>query len=375
MEIKTPPMAEVDTTAPAATANLVDQISEGLANKGKKETVVTEPVKSLATDIEAGKDKVEPSKEDATIVTSEKTEDANTEFEALATFLDEKEETVKTTETEKTKEVVAGEKKTTETDYTEYINKAKEYDETMSIPLIKAVADLVKSGKTDLLEIANEIGFQNVDKIPAREVYETGLKAEGYSEDAIAEAMDEFDGLKLIAQDKLAKPYRAELKQKQDEKLKNLTSGLPQIAKEQQEAQRIEQERVAKVTSTASEELQNKVNALKGKKYEGLLNITEEMIPQIMKVAGTLSTPVYDDNGTKIIGYDLETGIEAAILKLHKKSIIKAALTTGGTEAFLKFYKARVNPKSNEHSTAAPVVERGIKDAVNDILKQTGRNS
>ena len=47
-------MQEVDTTAPAATGNLVDEISKGLAGKGKKE-VVTELVQSLATDIEAGK--------------------------------------------------------------------------------------------------------------------------------------------------------------------------------------------------------------------------------------------------------------------------------------------------------------------------------
>lgn len=370
-------MQEVDTTAPAATGNLVDEISKGLAGKGKKE-VVTEPVQSLATDIEAAKeDKTEAvTKVETTAkVEDAKKDDTNSEFEALASFLDEKEEEVKTTATEKVKEVVAGEKKTTETDYTEYINKAKEYDETMSIPLVKAFADLVKSGVTNPNEILAKIGYEDVKKVPARQIMEESLKAEGYAQTDIDNELEEFDTLSPIKQNLAVKGLREQREKAQEEKIKTLTSGLPQIAKEQQEAQRIETERIAKVTSTASEELQNKVNALKGKKYEGLLNITEEMLPQIMKVAGTLSTPVYDENGTKIIGYDLETGIEAAILKLHKKSIIKAALTTGGTEAFLKFYKARVNPNSNEHSSAAPVVERGIKDAVNDILKQTGRNS
>lgn len=368
-------MSEVDTTVPAATGNLVDEISKGLGGKGKKETETTESIQSLATDIEAAKEKTETAKTTEPVVASTKTEEANDEFNELSTFFDEEKEVAKTTETEKTKEVVAQEKKTTETDYTEYINKAKDYDETMSIPIVKAFADLVKSGVTNPNEILAKIGYEDVKKVPARQLMEDSLKAEGYDETDIQNEMEEFETLSPIKQNLAVKGLREQREKAQEEKIKSLTAGLPQIAKEQQEAQRIEQERVAKVTTTASEELQNKVNALKGKKYEGLLNITEEMLPQIMKVAGTLSTPVYDETSTKIIGYDLETGIEAAIFKLHKKSLLKSALTTGGTKAFLEWHKKRSNSNSNEHSTSAPVVERGIKDAVNDILKQTGRNS
>ncbi len=176
-------MQEVDTTAPAATGNLVDEISKGLAGKGKKE-VVTELVQSLATDIEAGKKedktetvtKVEPTAK----VEETKKDDTNPEFEALATFLDDKEEDVKP----KTEGVIIGDgstpkEKTTEKDYTEYINKAKEYDETMSIPLVKAFADLVKSGVTNPNEILAKIGYEDVKKVPARQIMEESLKAEG----------------------------------------------------------------------------------------------------------------------------------------------------------------------------------------------------
>lgn len=353
-------MAEVEVHIPAGTQNIVDSIAGNLGVKaGVTETA---PEVSLATAVEKT-EKVAELETKVVKLEATKEVEANNEFEALSAYLDEDKPA-------ETSEVLIGDGKVVtkeEKDYSEYINKAKEYDEAMSIPLAKAVVEMIKSGKTDLNEIAAELGFENLDKKSSRDVYEAGLKAEGYDEQTIETEMNDFDNLdNKVKQDRLAKPYRDVQKTAQAEKLKNFTSGLPQ-------ANKAEQERVAVVNTTATKELEMKVNALKGKKYEGLLTITEDMIPQIMKVASQYATPIFDDNN-KITGYDLEGGIEAAVLKLNKKSIIKAALTTGGTEGFLKFYKARVSPKSNEHSTTAPVMERDIKDDLAEVIKQrTGR--
>lgn len=334
-------VASFEQTPEAPAANLAEAVTE---------TKTEAPIEKV--DVETPVIKLEETKK----VEQEK------EFEPFTELFEEPKTTTETKVAEVKTENLNPEEK-----YKAELEKAKEYDEVMSNPLLKVVTELVKSGKTNLLEIAKEIGFEDIDGKSAREIYESGLKAEGYNDEAVAEAMEEFDGLKIVAQDKLAKPYRSELKQKQHERLKTYTAPNAKDPATMQ-AEQAEIARFETVKQTTLTNLNKSVNDLKGKKYDGVLEITEEMIPHIIEEAKQYSKPVFEDG--KVVGYDLKTGIKAAINTLYDKQIKKALITQTQTEAFMEWYRKRTRPDTNENSTQAPAVGDGVKEAMTEFIKK-----
>lgn len=245
--------------------------------------------------------------------------------------------------------------------YKAELEKAKEYDTITSIPAVKALTEFFKSGKTDLNEFIKEAGIENVDKKSSVEIFEQSLKDAGYAEDVIASEVEEFKDLSVVKQDMHVKPIREQMKKAQEEKLRNFTAGVPQV--DTAEVQRFET-----VKQTTLTNLNKSVNDLKGKKYDGVLEITEEMIPHIIEEAKQYSKPVFEDG--KVVGYDLKTGIKAAINTLYDKQIKKALITQTQTEAFMEWYRKRTRPDTNENSTQAPAVGDGVKEAMTEFIKK-----
>lgn len=337
---------EIDATS--ALGKMVagfDQTPEPAANLAEATETVTE---TPTTEVETPVIKLDATKE----------VEQGKEFEQFAELFEEP-KTTTTPETKTTPETPAA--LNPEEKYKAELEKAKEYDTITSIPAVKALTEFFKAGKTDLNEFIKEAGIENVDKKSSVEIFEQSLKDAGYADDIIASEVEEFKDLSVVKQDMHVKPIREQMKKSQEEKLRNFTAGVPQV--DTAEATRFET-----VKQTTLTNLNKSVSDLKGKKYDGVLEITEDMIPHIIEEAKQYSKPVFEDG--KVVGYDLKTGIKAAINTLYDKQIKKALITQTQTDAFIEWHRKRTRPDTNENSTQAPAVGDGVKDAMNEFIKK-----
>jgi len=258
---------------------------------------------------------------------------------------DDSAEEKKSTKSESKSEKKSPEKE--ESDYSKYIEKAKEYESLLSNPIAKAFVDQLSTGELDIRKFADEIAGVDVKKMSSRELYEHHLKNGGYSTEDIDNELSDFDSWSKIKQDAFVKPFRSEIEAKNQEKLKAFSSKIESNRAAQIEAQK-QQEKVFK---DAMSELSESVKKLSGKRYNSLL-ITPEMAESIQDyVMNQNAEREYDEKGN-ISKVNIQSSIDTAIWKLYSKKMMKSLADSSKALGMEEVLKQRVRPNKTDVSNA-----------------------
>lgn len=257
---------------------------------------------------------------------------------------------------------------------TKYLEKAKQYDELLSDPVLKAFVEFKKSGKSDPREFAEMVAGVDSSKMTSRQVYEHQLKTGGYNSEEIENELADFDSMSKIKQDNFVKPFRAEIEVKNQEKLKTFSSHNEAQQKFYAEEQKFQKQIIDKATN----ELNTTIEKMVGKKYEAL-SVTSDMAESIRDyVLNTYTEPIVDDKG-KVVDYNIQSSIDIAMYKLYGKKMKKAIAEAAKAQGMEEVLKARLRPNktegnnfnqldsSDDAKTASQAMRKQIREA-NGVL-------
>ncbi len=232
--------------------------------------------------------------------------------------------------------------------------KVKEYESTLSHPLIEALSEYIKAGNEDITEFAKQVGGVDpttlkIDDLFRMQGIEEGFEGEDL-EDAIAAEMEAFESLTPIARRAKEKELRSLYKSSADERLKNFSASI-------KEKNAAEQSKYMEMEQAANIELNEITEKMKGQKWKSIL-VDEAMINQIRQVVPTLAVALgkFDDN-RNFVGFDIKEGIDMAMWKLYGKQLLKSTFDIGRTSGFDEAMKERtrtvVTPTGNSPAVIA----------------------
>lgn len=246
-------------------------------------------------------------------------------------------------------------------------SKVKEYEATLSHPLIEALSEFIKSGHEDITEFAKQVGGVDPTTLTIEDLYRMQGVDEGFEgeelEDAIAEEMDSFNSLTPMQKRAKEKELRSLYKSSTDERLKNFSASI-------KEKNAAEQSKYMEMETAANTELNEITEKMKGQKWKSIL-VDETMISQIKQVVPTLAVALgkFDDN-KNFVGFDIKEGIDMAMWKLYGKQLLKSTFDIGRTSGFDEAMKERtrtvVTPTGNSPAvltSSADNFEQARKEA------------
>ena len=250
-------------------------------------------------------------------------------------------------------------------------SKVKEYEATLSHPLIEALSEYIKAGNEDITEFAKQVGGVDpttlkIDDLFRMQGIEEGFEGEDL-EDAIAAEMEAFEALTPIARRAKEKELRSLYKSSADERLKNFSASI-------KEKNAAEQSKYMEMEQAANIELNEITEKMKGQKWKSIL-VDEAMINQIRQVVPTLAVALgkFDDN-RNFVGFDIKEGIDMAMWKLYGKQLLKSTFDIGRTSGFDEAMKERtrtvVTPTGN-----SPAVLATSTDSFEQARKEAAKKS
>lgn len=255
--------------------------------------------------------------------------------------------------------------------YEEAKAKLTEYESVLKNPLVEAVAEFTKSGKSDLMELFKELGVVDTTKLTVEEMYRMKNEKLGFEGDELIESVEEdlakFESMTKSEKREHEAKLRDTYKAQSSDKLKSYTEKLTQ---ERQRKLELDD----KVSAQAEVDLDKAAEKLLTEGYLGL-PMTQEMIDQVKKVVPALAPTIakFDEKGN-LTGYDVQDGIEYAAWKLYKKQISKNLFLMGRTDGIEEFQaeRSRVNPNNTQISplsTTGETKQEAVKAATKDVLK------
>jgi len=353
-----------DTTKEAEVAPPVEtddaEIPETLAEavEAKKETPKTEEKPKVAEaekkTVGRPKKKVEePLVEEVEVAAEEKEVEITAEMQALIDEYGSEEAAEAAVEAEKD-------------ELSPELKQEYEYlKEVVSDPFVSSYLEWKKAGGSNPKDFIKELGITGVERgiedYVRVEAISLGLEGDDL-EEAIASEIDRYNDLSVIQQRKRLKEYKDADVSSLDEKIKSFSGEQSAKAKQMQIVQQ-----------SASEQLTQEVEKLKGKTYKGLL-IDEPMAKQIQKDAPLFSTAILDEKGA-LVRFDVEKGIRAAIYLNYEKKILKETYNLGRTAAAKEFALKRHRPNADTLSasnTAAPTADEELAVATKALFKKSG---
>jgi hypothetical protein len=233
--------------------------------------------------------------------------------------------------------------------FSEYEQKAKEYERLIQSDTFKAIDEFIRSGKSDPIEFLSEQIGADPSKLAPVQIKEISLRELGLTAEEIAEELEEFKELSPAKQKVQTAPILDNLKIKRNEKLKAFSTSY----KPQEQIDHAEHQRRESVLKATFDALNDKVeNQLKGKKYDELL-ISPDMAEKIKGEVINNSYPIYKDN--KLIGYDLDKAINAAVVNLYGKEWKKANIDRAILAGYDSVIRERNNPSKEGRATGGVI--------------------
>ena len=145
--------------------------------------------------------------------------------------------------------------------------KVKQAEGVLSDPMIDGYIKFKQSGDGNFRDYLKSFEVdKDYDSMPAKKIYEMGIKRLSLSEEDLEFEMDAFDDLSPVEKALKVRSFKGEFKAEQDERLKGITFGDPEKQRKAQELQQQNNKNFVGLTQS-----------MKGKSYYGL-DVTEEMI-------------------------------------------------------------------------------------------------
>jgi hypothetical protein len=201
-------------------------------------------------------------------------------------------------------------------------------------PIAKAFLDFVKDGNGNYKEFLNAIGDTDVNSMSIGDLIKSDAIEIGLSGDeleiAVNEELDSFENLGLLKKREYEANLRKKYQAKQEEKAAKFVA-------QQDQARSLQ----VQIASQSKQQLSEIVGKMVDKTHFGL-PIDKEMASQIENLAVHYSLPRYDEQGN-LIGYDVQSGVEAATYMLYGKKLRSLQYKFGVEEGSRKTLDARKN--------------------------------
>ncbi len=262
--------------------------------------------------------------------------------------------------------------------YEEAKVKLTEYESLLKNPLVEAMVEFTKSGKSDPLEFMREIGVVDAAKLSVEEMFKMKAQKLGFEGDELTEAVEEdmlkFDSMTKTEKREYESKLRDTYKAQTSDKLKSYTEKLLQ-----------ERQRTAELDERVSQKAEQDLNTmmsdlLKKETYKGL-PLTQEMIDQVKKLVPTYAPVIarFDESGN-LTKYDIEDGADTIMWKLYGKQMLRNAFLSGRLDASEEFHAERTRVNPNNTPSASPAVageskQEAVKNARQESMKDLkGKN-
>lgn len=195
---------------------------------------------------------------------------------------------------------------------------------------LKLLLEYKKSGKT-LKDFVDEYQIQDVDKLSDEQIVKSGLKEFlNLTDEELETAIYEYENATIFQKKEMARQMREQYKQKNQDKLKQLTGDNAKYAEQQ-----------AKAFETYKTEVAEFRSQIVDKEVYGL-KVTAEMANDLVDFAENQITFQRPD-GT----YDIEKIFSVALWLKHGKEIVKANVTKARNEGKEQVIREVTNPSSN----------------------------
>lgn len=243
--------------------------------------------------------------------------------------------------------------------------KELEYDSLLEDNFVKAVVEWRKNGGNNPKEFFDSLGFNEKPKT-MREYFQADAMALGLEgeelEEAVDEAMDNFESLPMIERRRKELEYKNKDSQSVNERLQTF------MAQQGKNA-----EIVTNIQNKATEDLSKSISELSGKKFKGLL-IDEPMAKTIERDAPMFSPAIVDEQGN-LKGYDIERGVRAAIFVNYGDKLLKETFMLGKVSASTQYAKERHRPNPDPNggnAFAASGANEALDTALGKFAKKFG---
>lgn len=234
-------------------------------------------------------------------------------------------------------------------------------------PLVKAIAESVKNGITDISQIVKSLGvIPDAQALSIADLYREKAVSLGIDGDqletAVAQQLDYFENLTPIQKIEEERKLRSSIEEKTKEKLVQYTNNV--TASQQQE-----QERLAKIAESANETLRQTISQKVGKLHNSL-RIDENMAKALQEVAPLYAMPILD-NG-KVVGYDVEKGFDLAVYAMYGKEMQRSLYNYARQQGYDEAIQDKLRPNPDGAASGSTVVQRGVtrEDAIRNATEQ-----
>lgn len=210
-----------------------------------------------------------------------------------------------------------------------YETKAKEYEDLVSDPLIKAYLS-AKEAKKDVSTFIDEIKGEDIKSLTDEQVWQKELKSANLTDDEISAEMDSFKDLSPYQKKKQAEPIRAKLQSEQANRLKQYASENSATAARAQE-----------VTQKFITEKEQYLNSKKGKVEMGL-EMTPARLQEVSDYVDNFNLQRPDGS------VDVARIGRLGILEKNYKLLLQNAYNKGGGDREIKLMKEMARPSRED---------------------------
>ena len=215
--------------------------------------------------------------------------------------------------------------------------KVQQAEGILSDPMIDGYIKFKQSGDGNFRDYLKSFEVdKDYDSMPAKKIYEMGIKRLNLSEEDLEFEMDAFDDLSPVEKALKVRSFKGEFKAEQDERLKGITFGDPEKQRKAQELQQQNNKNFVGLTQS-----------MKGKSYYGL-DVTEEMTKAIHDHVISGKVGFINTDGT----VNVNKLFDFAAWDLYKKDVLQGKVSQGRVKGQRQEFIKRSAPKRTGVNTS-----------------------
>jgi len=215
--------------------------------------------------------------------------------------------------------------------------KVQQAEGILSDPMIDGYIKFKQSGNGSFRDYLKSFEVdKDYDSMPAKKIYEMGIKRLNLSEEDLEFEMDAFDDLSPVEKALKVRSFKSEFKAEQDERLKGITFGDPEKQRKAQELQQQNNKNFVGLTQS-----------MKGKSYYGL-DVTEEMTKAIHDHVISGKVGFVNTDGT----VNVNKLFDYAAWDLYKKDVLQGKVSQGRVKGQRQEFIKRSAPKRTGVNTS-----------------------
>jgi hypothetical protein len=215
--------------------------------------------------------------------------------------------------------------------------KVQQADGILSDPMIDGYIKFKQSNNGSFRDYLKSFEIdKDYDTMPAKKIYEMGIKRLGLSDEDLEYEMDAFDDLSPVEKALKVRSFKSEFKAEQDERLKGITFGDPEKARKAQEQQQQNHKEFVGLTQS-----------MKGKSYYGL-DLTDDMTKAIHDHVVSGKIGFVNSDGT----VNVKKMFDFAAWDLYKKDVLQGKVSQGRVKGQRQEFIKRSAPKRTGVNTS-----------------------